>query len=66
MTNQTSEYKVIGDTKIDLLEKKINELAADGWEIAHVSTASGGLTFLGSGIVQEGIIVFLRRNCKSH
>lgn len=65
MANRTSEYKVIADTKAESLEKKLNELAADGWEITHVTNVSGGMAFVGSGTLQTGIVVILRRELAS-
>ena len=61
MPNRKCEYKVIADTKTESLEKKLNELAGDGWEIAHVTNVSGGMAFVGSGTLQTGIVVILRR-----
>lgn len=62
MAIRTSEYKVISDSKTESLEKKLNDLAADGWEIAHVTNVSGAFAFVGSGTLQTGIVVILRRD----
>lgn len=54
------EYKVVSG-KSDVVEKQLNELAAHGWIVEHVTNAAGGMgnfVLFGLSII---VTVVLRR-----
>jgi hypothetical protein len=56
----TSEYKVVHG-RPDVVERKLNELAGQGWEVAAVTSASGGVGSFLLLIFGAAVTVVLKR-----
>jgi hypothetical protein len=55
------EYKILAGTTPAEVEKQLNQLAAEGWEVASTACGSGGSMLLGSGSIGPLIVLVLRR-----
>ena len=53
------EYKVVNDVQADSLEKRLNELAAEGWRVV-----AGGAAASETGLLSALVIVLERRKAQ--
>lgn len=57
----TFEYKILAGTTPGELEKQLNQLAADGWELASMACSPGGDMTAGCGSIVSLIVLVMRR-----
>ena len=60
-TDARYDYKILTGTVPSDLEKQLNAVAAEGWELLSTACSSGGSIVFGSGVMSPLIVLVLRR-----